>query len=136
MLPHNELTYTEASLNTDKLKVLVNYVAVTLYGYIAEKTSSAFAIAMLGTSCTCSKTEGGLISICQDDVVHLWNIRQKNPELVHSLQFKRERLVCGHVPVGSGWLYLGTDKGNVHFVNVQRFATSGYVINWNKAIDM
>ncbi|KAF5403307.1 hypothetical protein PHET_03020 [Paragonimus heterotremus] len=80
--------------------------------------------------------EGGLVSICQDDVVHLWNIRQKNPELVHSLQFKRERLVCGHVPVGSGWLYLGTDKGNVHFVNVQRFATSGYVINWNKAIDM
>ncbi|VDP86849.1 unnamed protein product [Echinostoma caproni] len=32
--------------------------------------------------------EGGLISICQDDVVHLWNIKQKNPELVHSLQFK------------------------------------------------
>ncbi|CAL8108438.1 unnamed protein product [Calicophoron daubneyi] len=80
--------------------------------------------------------EGGLISICHDDVLHLWNIRQKNPELVHSLQFKRERLTCGHVPVGSGWLYLGTDKGNVHFVNVQRFTTSGYVINWNKAIDI
>ncbi|KAA0199105.1 Syntaxin-binding protein 5 [Fasciolopsis buskii] len=33
-------------------------------------------------------------------------------------------------------MYLGTDKGNVHFVNVQRFVTSGYVINWNKAIDL
>ncbi|KER20493.1 hypothetical protein T265_10963 [Opisthorchis viverrini] len=83
-----------------------------------------------------SSAAGGLISICQDDVVHLWSIRQKNPELVHSLQFKREHLTCGHVPVGSSWLYLGTDKGNVHFVNVQRFTTSGYVINWNKAIDL
>ncbi|TNN13307.1 Syntaxin-binding protein, partial [Schistosoma japonicum] len=45
-------------------------------------------------------------------------------------------LTCGHLPVGSSWLYLGTDKGNVNFVNVQRFTTSGYVINWNKAIDL
>ncbi|THD22778.1 Syntaxin-binding protein 5 [Fasciola hepatica] len=82
------------------------------------------------------RIQGGIISICQDDVVHLWNIRQKNPELVHSLQFKREHLTCGHVPVASTWMYLGTDKGNVHFVNVQRFVTSGYVINWNKAIDL
>ncbi|CAH8629326.1 unnamed protein product [Schistosoma intercalatum] len=38
--------------------------------------------------------EGGLVSICGDDVAHLWNIRQKNPEIVHSLQFKREHLTC------------------------------------------
>ncbi|CAH8629404.1 unnamed protein product [Schistosoma intercalatum] len=80
--------------------------------------------------------EGGLVSICGDDVAHLWNIRQKNPEIVHSLQFKREHLTCGHLPVGSSWLYLGTDKGNVNFISVQRFTTSGYVINWNKAIDL
>ncbi|CAH8647548.1 unnamed protein product [Heterobilharzia americana] len=80
--------------------------------------------------------EGGLVSVCGDDVAHLWNIRQKNPEIVHSLQFKREHLTCGHLPIGSSWLYLGTDKGNVNFVSVQRFTTSGYVINWNKAIDL
>ncbi|CAH8438141.1 unnamed protein product [Dicrocoelium dendriticum] len=80
--------------------------------------------------------EGGLISICEDDIAHLWSIRQRSPELVHSLQFKRERLTCGHIPVGSGWLYLGTDKGNVHFISVQNFNASGYVINWNKAIDI
>ncbi|CAH8639568.1 unnamed protein product [Schistosoma guineensis] len=37
--------------------------------------------------------EGGLVSICGDDVAHLWNIRQKNPEIVHSLQFKREHAI-------------------------------------------
>ncbi|BHF77073.1 Syntaxin-binding protein 5 [Sparganum proliferum] len=80
--------------------------------------------------------EGGLISICQDDVVHLWNFRQKPPEITHSLQFKREKLTCGHLSVGSSWLCVGSDKGNVHFVNTQQFTISGYVINWNKAIDM
>lgn len=60
---------------------------------------------------------------------------------VHALIHSRNlihlwSLTCGHVPVGSTWMYLGTDKGNVHFVNVQRFVTSGYVINWNKAIDL
>ncbi|VDM36139.1 unnamed protein product [Hydatigera taeniaeformis] len=29
-----------------------------------------------------------MISICGDDVVHLWNIRQKPPDIVHSLHFK------------------------------------------------
>ncbi|VDP31630.1 unnamed protein product [Schistosoma margrebowiei] len=50
--------------------------------------------------------------------------------------FCNHSLTCGHLPVGSSWLYLGTDKGNVNFISVQRFTTSGYVINWNKAIDL
>uniref|UniRef100_A0A094ZSN2 Syntaxin-binding protein 5 n=1 Tax=Schistosoma haematobium TaxID=6185 RepID=A0A094ZSN2_SCHHA len=40
--------------------------------------------------------KGGLVSICGDDVAHLWNIRQKNPEIVHSLQFKREQSQSSH----------------------------------------
>uniref|UniRef100_A0A5K3FDQ4 LLGL domain-containing protein n=1 Tax=Mesocestoides corti TaxID=53468 RepID=A0A5K3FDQ4_MESCO len=80
--------------------------------------------------------EGGLISICKDDVVHLWNIRQKPPDIVHSLQFKRETLTCGYLAVSSSWLGVGSEQGNVHFVNVQQFTTSGYVINWNKAINL
>ncbi|TPP67888.1 STXB5 [Fasciola gigantica] len=103
---------------------------------VSHPSSSAVIEIMFLINEVRSRFYGGIISICQDDVVHLWNIRQKNPELVHSLQFKREHLTCGHVPVASTWMYLGTDKGNVHFVNVQRFVTSGYVINWNKAIDL
>lgn len=35
--------------------------------------------------------EGALITATSDDVVHLWNFRQKKPEVVHSLKFQRER---------------------------------------------
>uniref|UniRef100_A0A0R3T4G1 LLGL domain-containing protein n=1 Tax=Rodentolepis nana TaxID=102285 RepID=A0A0R3T4G1_RODNA len=38
--------------------------------------------------------------------------------------------------VSSSWLSIGSDQGNVHFVSVQQFTTSGYVINWNRAINV
>ena len=34
--------------------------------------------------------QGALISVCKDDTMHLWNYRQKRPEIVHSLQFQKE----------------------------------------------
>ncbi|XP_053682349.1 syntaxin-binding protein 5 isoform X2 [Sabethes cyaneus] len=40
-----------------------------------------------------------------------------------------------HLPVSSKWLYVGTEKGNTHIVHADSFTLSGYVINWNKAID-
>ncbi|VDD75761.1 unnamed protein product [Mesocestoides corti] len=46
------------------------------------------------------------------------------------------RLTCGYLAVSSSWLGVGSEQGNVHFVNVQQFTTSGYVINWNKAINL
>lgn len=46
------------------------------------------------------------------------------------------RLVCFHLPFQSKWLYVGTERGNVHVVNVETFTVSGYVINWNKAIEL
>ncbi|KAL3315574.1 hypothetical protein Ciccas_005792 [Cichlidogyrus casuarinus] len=92
-------------------------------------TASVFAIFFL-------INEGEIVTLCQDDVAHLWSIKQKPPEIIHSLQFKRERLTSGHLAMGSNWLYLGTEKGNVHFVQIKKFVTSGYVINWNKAIDL
>ncbi|KAJ4428566.1 hypothetical protein ANN_24610 [Periplaneta americana] len=35
--------------------------------------------------------EGALITATSDDSLHLWNFRQKKPEVVHSLKFQRER---------------------------------------------
>ena len=35
--------------------------------------------------------EGALVSATSDDMLHLWNIRQKRPEIVHSLKFQREK---------------------------------------------
>ncbi|XP_048577354.1 syntaxin-binding protein 5 [Nematostella vectensis] len=80
--------------------------------------------------------EGALISNCPEDCIHLWNLRQEQPVIVQSLRFNRERITCLHLPYKSRWLYVGTEKGNVHVVNIEKFELSGYTINWNKAIDI
>jgi len=82
------------------------------------------------------RNEGMLISICADDSIHLWNIKQKEPGIVQSLKFQRERITQCHMPFQSKWLYIGTERGNVHVVNMDTFMLSGYVINWNKAIEL
>ncbi|VDI42748.1 syntaxin-binding protein 5, partial [Mytilus galloprovincialis] len=41
-----------------------------------------------------------------------------------------------HLAFQSKWLYIGTERGNVHIVNIESFVLSGYVINWNKAIEL
>ncbi|KAJ8399375.1 hypothetical protein AAFF_G00410870 [Aldrovandia affinis] len=80
--------------------------------------------------------EGALVSALSDDSIHLWNLRQKRPGILHSLKFSRERITFCHLPFQSKWLYVGTEKGNVHIVNVESFSLSGYVIMWNKAIEL
>ncbi|GIY63300.1 syntaxin-binding protein 5 [Caerostris extrusa] len=77
-----------------------------------------------------------LVTVCADDSLHLWNIRQKQPEIVHSLKFQKERITYACLPFQSKWLYVGTERGNVHVINVESFTLSGYVINWNKAVEM
>ena len=46
------------------------------------------------------------------------------------------RITFCHLPFQSKWLYVGTVRGNVHIVGIESFVISGYVINWNKAIEM
>uniref|UniRef100_A0A8R1I251 LLGL domain-containing protein n=1 Tax=Caenorhabditis japonica TaxID=281687 RepID=A0A8R1I251_CAEJA len=80
--------------------------------------------------------EGGLITACGSDSIHLWNYRQKSPEIVHSVQLNKESVSIIHLPVAGKWLLIGTDKGNVYFLCLNSFVLSPYVINWNKAIDL
>ncbi|XP_066104552.1 syntaxin-binding protein 5 isoform X7 [Saccopteryx bilineata] len=80
--------------------------------------------------------EGALVSALADDTLHLWNLRQKRPAILHSLKFCRERVTFCHLPFQSKWLYVGTERGNIHIVNVESFTLSGYVIMWNKAIEL
>ncbi|XP_020024306.2 syntaxin-binding protein 5 isoform X5 [Castor canadensis] len=80
--------------------------------------------------------EGALVSALADDTLHLWNLRQKRPAVLHSLKFCRERVTFCHLPFQSKWLYVGTERGNIHIVNVESFTLSGYVIMWNKAIEL
>lgn len=80
--------------------------------------------------------EGLVISMGGDDTIHLWNIKLKLPEVLNSLKFNRERLTVSYLPFQSKWMYIGTEKGNTHVANVESLTLSGYVINWNKAIDL
>ncbi|XP_015585069.1 syntaxin-binding protein 5 isoform X2 [Cephus cinctus] len=80
--------------------------------------------------------EGALVSATADDTLHLWNFRQKIPQVVQSLKFQRERITCMHLPLQSKWLYVGTERGNIHILHIETFVLSGYVINWNKAIEV
>ncbi|XP_058063889.1 syntaxin-binding protein 5 isoform X3 [Anopheles bellator] len=79
--------------------------------------------------------EGSLVTATADDTLHLWNFHSKIPKVVQSLKFQRERITRLHLPIGTKWLYIGTEKGNTHIVHIDSFSLSGYVINWNKAID-
>uniref|UniRef100_A0A4W4DRA2 Syntaxin-binding protein 5-like n=1 Tax=Electrophorus electricus TaxID=8005 RepID=A0A4W4DRA2_ELEEL len=56
------------------------------------------------------------------------------PAFSHSLCFAR--ITFCHLPFQSKWLYIGTERGNIHIVNVESFTLSGYVIMWNKAIEL
>ncbi|XP_040056145.2 syntaxin-binding protein 5 isoform X5 [Gasterosteus aculeatus] len=80
--------------------------------------------------------EGALVSALADDSIHMWNLRQKIPAILHSLKFNRERITYCHLPFQSKWLYIGTERGNIHIVNVESFTLSGYVVMWNKAIEL
>ncbi|KAM4044058.1 syntaxin-binding protein 5-like isoform 7-T9 [Anomaloglossus baeobatrachus] len=80
--------------------------------------------------------EGALVTACADGMLHLWSLRQKRPAVLHSLRFNKERITCCHLPFQSKWLYVGTERGNTHIVNILSFVLSGYVVMWNKAIEL
>uniref|UniRef100_A0A1I8EI81 LLGL domain-containing protein n=1 Tax=Wuchereria bancrofti TaxID=6293 RepID=A0A1I8EI81_WUCBA len=80
--------------------------------------------------------EGALVTACRDDLIHLWNFRQKIPVVLHSIQLTKEQITCISHSFQSKWLYLGTERGNVYFVKIATFTLSSYAINWNKAIDL
>ncbi|XP_016089313.1 syntaxin-binding protein 5-like [Sinocyclocheilus grahami] len=120
------------------------------WGEIASGLNvSAYRFGRAGVECYCQHesgsaviqleflvNEGALVSTLADDSIHLWNLRQKLPAILHSLKFNRERITFCHLPFQSKWLYVGTERGNIHIVNVESFTLSGYVIMWNKAIEL
>jgi len=63
-------------------------------------------------------------------------LASRRPEILHTLKFQREHITCLHQTLLSKWLYIGTERGNVHVANVETFELSGYSIAWNKAIEL
>ncbi|XP_062511177.1 syntaxin-binding protein 5-like isoform X2 [Corticium candelabrum] len=50
--------------------------------------------------------------------------------------FSSMRVTCCCLPLQSQWLYVGTDGGNVCFVDAHSLSLSAYVIRWNRAITL
>lgn len=63
-------------------------------------------------------------------------IVSRQPEILHTLKFQREHITYLHQTLSSKWLFIGTERGNVHVANVETFELSGYSIAWNKAIEL
>ncbi|RXM35833.1 Syntaxin-binding protein 5-like [Acipenser ruthenus] len=66
--------------------------------------------------------EGALVTACADDTLHLWNLRQKRPAILHSLKFNRERATKTHPgpvvhlsdsPRDEGKMLIGFESGTV-----------------------
>ena len=97
--------------------------------------------------------QGYLISVTANDTVNLWSLRQRPAGVMHQLHLKKEKYThmlymvhychvfytlrvtkCSYT-YGSQWLYVGTDKSNVHLVRVEGLALSAYTIPWNKVAE-
>lgn len=50
--------------------------------------------------------QGALVTACADDTLHLWNLRQRRPAVLHSLKFNRERYALN--PLGKKKKYTNT----------------------------
>jgi syntaxin-binding protein 5 len=79
---------------------------------------------------------GHLLTACTDNTINLWDYKKKTPELIQTLKMMaREKVTEICLEFQDHWLYIGTDKGNVHILNMESFALSGYKIDWNKLMD-
>lgn len=78
---------------------------------------------------------GRLLTATTDNVISLWDYKKKTPERVHWLHMHRENVTEICLEFQDKWLYIGTDKGNVHILNMETFTLSGYKIDWNRLMD-
>ena len=74
---------------------------------------------------------GYLVTRCSTKSLHLWDLKVKVPFIRHELQFETESPTALCCPFTSEWMYVGTDKGNVHMAHVENFQLSGYCVYWN-----
>lgn len=109
--------------------------AVRLYGrpgvdveFKHEKETAVFQIVFVINTST-------LLTACTDNSVNLWDYKKKNPEIVHSLQLSKEKIMEICLEFQDKFVYIGTDKGNVYILNMENWTLSGYKIDWNKMMD-
>lgn len=80
---------------SNKFFNLISIQLIYFYFFCLFKILHHSSTSLLIITCTPNRMEhqGQLITICADDGLHLWNLRNKSPEIVHSLKFQKERFV-------------------------------------------
>ncbi len=78
---------------------------------------------------------GQLLTATTDNTVSLWDFKRRTPQRVQWLHLQRENITEICLEFQDKWLYIGTDKGNVHILNMETFTLSGYKIDWNRLMD-
>ncbi|EDQ91979.1 uncharacterized protein MONBRDRAFT_22689 [Monosiga brevicollis MX1] len=77
--------------------------------------------------------KGELIVVTQSATLYQWRWAEDPPRLINSLAFKHEELTFVHLaPGGDGWLYVGTNRGNVYLIRSDTLVRSTYAIMWNE----
>lgn len=73
---------------------------------------------------------GRLISLCDDNSIHLWEINEKSlVELKsHSLEGKNKRISATCVEASGAHLLLGTEGGNIYALDLNTFTITEDVI--------
>ncbi|XP_004364348.2 hypothetical protein CAOG_01480 [Capsaspora owczarzaki ATCC 30864] len=80
---------------------------------------------------------GRLITATKANRVYLWDFTAgdgRRPVNVSMLAFKEEAISFLHLATASTWLFVGTEKGNIHMVNAETLSLSAFVIYWNHLI--
>uniref|UniRef100_A0A8C8VKU1 Syntaxin-binding protein 5-like n=1 Tax=Pelusios castaneus TaxID=367368 RepID=A0A8C8VKU1_9SAUR len=103
---------------------------------VGTRTGAVRILGRPGVDCYCQHESGAAVLQLQ----FLINENCAQAALVSAISetiISKENLItfC-HLPFQSKWLYVGTERGNTHIVNIESFILSGYVIMWNKAIEL
>eukprot|EP00096_Caligus_rogercresseyi_P000369 TRINITY_DN10792_c0_g1_i1.p1 TRINITY_DN10792_c0_g1~~TRINITY_DN10792_c0_g1_i1.p1 ORF type:complete len:1161 (-),score=436.59 TRINITY_DN10792_c0_g1_i1:114-3596(-) len=78
---------------------------------------------------------GKILTTTSDDRVNLWDYKKKEPELLHSIRLQKESISVVFSDFQDKFVYIGTEKGTLHVLNLESFSLSGYSIPWNKFMD-
>ncbi|NXD65877.1 STB5L protein, partial [Eolophus roseicapillus] len=97
---------------------------------IGTRTGAIRILGRPGVDCYCQHESGAAVLQLQ------FLINEVRTYLLRFFCMNLVQITYCHLPFQSKWLYVGTERGNTHIVNIESFILSGYVIMWNKAIEL
>eukprot|EP00049_Salpingoeca_infusionum_P014041 m.261551 g.261551 ORF g.261551 m.261551 type:complete len:1221 (+) comp15579_c0_seq1:366-4028(+) len=79
--------------------------------------------------------KGEFLVLSRPNKLFQWRFSCEPALLVNSIEFKHDDITTMHIPPSlSKWVFCGTSKGNVLFIETETLAPSTYYIPWNKCV--